>query len=79
MINLFSFRPLTGIKVCNSTLTKPVFMRVFKAVCGADFDFPDFITFSVILVFRIPDIQHGCHSGADYLKALKSYLYCIIF
>ena len=41
-------------------------MLVCGAVCGADSDFLDCITFSVILIFRIPVIPHSCHIGADF-------------
>ena len=46
-------------------LTKPVVMLVYEAVCGADSDFFDCITFSVILIFKIPAIPHNCHIGAN--------------
>lgn len=72
---LLRFRPLAGIKVMYALLTKPVFMQVYEAVCGADSDFLDFIAFSVILIFTIVAIPHGCHSGADFPVFLKIRFY----
>lgn len=67
--------PLRGLRQCTAPLTKPVFMQVYEAVCGADSDFLDFIAFSVILIFRISAIPHGCHSGADFPFFLKIRFY----
>ena len=74
--DLNGFRPLTGIEVINSTPYQWLNYAIENGLCGADFIFRLFSSFSLKLAFKNSQRPPFHHIGAEWYK-IHGYVYII--